>query len=463
LERLTLVVKNDVINIVRYLITTFLVFSYLSSESFAAYLEEFSEPTITAVATSASYDLYVDPYSGTTSESSPITAYVPIGNSGGDPDNYEYTFHAITTTDSNVNFLNKNGTIYSGSLRFNFNVVLDGAVSQYINLAWENDSGEWEVFNADPGEGGPVQTSSNGTNTFTISFEKLCSVSNAPLDCDDSFENTSNNPSATEELMVFAFVDDDNKTGADINPSDYTGVFYKLKFSNKIYSSSRIYLNSLSKGDTKLYASFDGFDITDDYLKTYVYLRENSTTEEDPNISTSSYTMLSEPTTGASRLSLSSLTDIDSTQTSGSLTIPNLTNDVNYSVRIVFCDKYGFCSRLSNAKSERPEPLEALLEGQACYLLTAGFEGGHEVIDFFRVFRDKVLSKFFFGQAFTQLYYNTAPSLTDAIAKSSFLKSSIRFSACILYSVFKYWWVWLTLLITTLIVFIKRGEQYGRP
>lgn len=466
MERLTLVVKNAVIKRVNKLIKIFFFALIFNQNNFAAFVEDFFNtqgPKVTLVGTTVaaspytssgiSNDLFVDPMgSNTSSESNPITVYVPIANPDGTPNNLNYTLYSTNGGKDRENFFTKEGTDYYGLLQFNFNIALEGDAFRYLKVAW-NDDGTWKDFTGTSEQGGPTQLTSDGQYVYQVPFNQICgTVDNSNFDCDTIFENTVDNPSATGEFQIFAYLDTDSGTDSDVNVSDFRGTYYTVKLSNQIISSGRIFLNNISKGDTKLFINFTGFDFSDDIQQTFVYLTENSSTE-DAN---------SAQTMADLSLTRGNLTDIDSTITDGNITVDELENDVTYSIRLVYCDKFGFCSTLSNALSETPESLEALLQAQACYLLTAGFEGGHPIIDFFRKFRDRILSKYFFGQAFTTFYYNTAPLLTGYINNSPKLKKAIRVFAKIMYGVFKFWWVWPTLLIAGLMLFIRRGEEYGR-
>ena len=108
-------------------------------------------------------------------------------------------------------------------------------------------------------------------------------------------------------------------------------------------------------------------------------------------------------------------------------------------MRLYYRDKFGFASLLSKRINQTPENIETLLETQQCYLLTAGFNGDHPVVRFFRDFRDTILMKYWLGRTFINFYYETAPQYTGYILKTPWLQMMIRSISTSLYYTLRFW------------------------
>ncbi len=117
----------------------------------------------------------------------------------------------------------------------------------------------------------------------------------------------------------------------------------------------------------------------------------------------------------------------------GLLDIKGLQNNTTYNVAVGLTNKYQFASRTSASLAQTPLPIEALLQKQACFLLTAGFHGGHPVVSYFRKVRDEVLMKSGPGRAFVQWYYKSAPPMAPTIHNSPVLSAMIRGAAYMAY------------------------------
>ena len=102
-------------------------------------------------------------------------------------------------------------------------------------------------------------------------------------------------------------------------------------------------------------------------------------------------------------------------------------------------------SDLSASLVGSPQNIETFLEEQSCYLLSAGFQNDHYVLDYFRKFRDEVLMHHPVGQWLVKAYYHTSPKYAHYIYKSHLLSAVVRFLGHIIYFIFKYWFIILSL------------------
>src|SRR5690606_14454154 len=122
----------------------------------------------------------------------------------------------------------------------------------------------------------------------------------------------------------------------------------------------------------------------------------------------------------------SQLLDLESTSTSGEVTIKPLVNGVTYEIVLLLEDKFQLATQVSAPLTETPQAIEALLEKQACYILSAGFQEEHFITNYFRKLRDKVLLKTTLGTSFVDWYYRTAPHYTPFIYSSPGIAFVVR-------------------------------------
>ncbi len=152
--------------------------------------------------------------------------------------------------------------------------------------------------------------------------------------------------------------------------------------------------------------------------------------------------------------------------TSGDLTVDDLTNNTTYYFAIASVNKFLFATKLTASHGVEPKPFEELLDQQQCYLLTAGFQNPHYVLDYFRSLRDNVLLKNKFGKIFVFWYYSTAPKYAHIIKNSSILSALIRLAGYVGYFLIKYFM--MVLFVTIMLTFIalwfkilRRGHARG--
>lgn len=269
-----------------------------------------------------------------------------------------------------------------------------------------------------------------------IEIENLCTI----VDC----TNLRSGTSATKNVLVYYFLDSQSNRGldTDISPSSETGgVFLRLNMSARIPSSS-ITLQDIRRGDGRVVAVFTGTTISD-FRRTLAVV--NGTGANLPDNDTIQ---------AAFAVSGTNLLDIESAATSGEVTIRPLVNGVDYEAAILFEDKFQFATKISNVLQARPELIEALLEKQACYILSAGFQEEHFITDFFRSIRDKILLKTQFGMSFVDWYYSTAPVYAPLVYSSPLLAFVVRCAAFALWFIINF--ALLIGVITLVIALFKK-------
>ena len=110
----------------------------------------------------------------------------------------------------------------------------------------------------------------------------------------------------------------------------------------------------------------------------------------------------------------------------GPFFIGDLANGREYCLGILIETKHQFASQISNVLCQTPESIEAFLESQDCYLLSAGFKREHYVIRYFQDFRDRHLLRYPWGRALAQWYAQSAPQYALLISHNDILSAFVR-------------------------------------
>tara|TARA_R110000868_G_C10932354_1_gene766492 strand:- start:158 stop:1432 length:1275 start_codon:yes stop_codon:yes gene_type:complete len=259
---------------------------------------------------------------------------------------------------------------------------------------------------------GPTAFSSNTSQVLTwaqVSIANICTYTN----CD----NLNTGTTKTEDYVFYFFLSSTPfsiGTGDTFNVNETGGAYLKGNFSVRLPTAT-ITINEIRRGDGRLKALFTGATITD-FNRTVAVINGSGTTV------TGGANVGSELNVAGSEL-----LDLETASTSGEANIKPLVNGVLYSIGMALEDKYQLTTVLSNVPaSVAPAQIEALLEKQACYILSAGFGEKHFITDYFRGIRDKILLKTAFGTGFVDWYYNTAPRYTPLIYSSPIVAFVVR-------------------------------------
>ena len=288
----------------------------------------------------------------------------------------------------------------------------------YASVQDPNDSANYKI----------VTTASSAFESQTetelfwhpILFDRLCNS----IDCSDLLTGTSH----TEDVLIYFFLDEQSNRGfgTDVDPSVQTGgVYLRLYLSVRI-PIAIVTLNELTRGDTRLKVSFEGQTI-DDFDRFLGLVNANGAGNLPAGGS---------PVQDALMVMGTELRDFEQLITSGEVNLTGLENGVAYEVSLAFEDKFLMASPISDAFSEVPMEIEALLEKEACYILSAGFAEEHYITDFFKKVRDKIMLKSILGRSFVDWYYETAPHYTPLIYSSALLSWFVRCGAYII------WFCW---------------------
>lgn len=344
------------------------------------------------------------------SSSSPVKFYVPIDNSDNSLDE---RFTLGTPSDYMPSL--QNATTFLAYSRHRLLIDNDdGNVAMYAAI--KKSDTEFLIFHkfSEPLSDG----------LFSINYANICTYAsnfNSAFNCDDY--DSGNSGTKTTQVYLFQSTDNaiDTTAGNLINPSSTTGgLFLEIYWATKLPggTSSVMTQTELKKGDQNLRASYTSTGISSSDIKqVFACVKENSSLGGN-QVSTQ----------GCFR-GTSLFKELGTTATSGEGTIRDLTNGVTYFVSVGIETNYHVATLLSNEISQSPLQIEALLAKQQCYILSAGFQEEHFVVDFYKMIRDRFLYKFSWGQSLIYWYYKTAPQYTQFIINSDYLAFAIRMMA----------------------------------
>ena len=132
--------------------------------------------------------------------------------------------------------------------------------------------------------------------------------------------------------------------------------------------------------------------------------------------------------------------------------------DDKYNFSLAMMNKYQFVSLLSNSMAKSPEKIEALLEKQACFIMTAGFGEEHFVIDYFRHIRDEFLLTNILGKKIVGLYYMYSPHYAKMIYQNENARWWVRMISYGAYYLMNYFG-FLLLIMGFAILAVKKSRK----
>lgn len=379
--------------------------------------------TVTGL-TSASLNLTAEGPSGdATSVDAPAKLYLPIQNDGSANSGSASNLYYISAISSVFDVSNTAHVAYI-PLRIN----TPGGVDRYLYVAVKDTTATPNVYRPIKmyGTGALAQGLTNSDITFSFSPADICSK--LPTECTTL---VSNSTSKTEKsFIVYFFLSSQSSYGAG-DTIDVTslsnGIYFQVFVSNRVYNDSdlRITISNLRSGDKRVIFDYTASaTITSATAKSVrVYLHDGAPGVQNSPLASYSGSVLSQ--------------EFPYVQNS-ELTVTNLTNGDSPRLSVFFLDKYNFATTLSGDVVGSPKEIEELLKKEGCFLLTAGFGEEHYVIEYFRHFRDDVLSKNVLGQMFISTYYELAPKYALSIYKNETIRFAIRGAAYILYFLFNY-------------------------
>lgn len=357
------------------------------------------------------------------SSSAPTTVYVPIKN----------------TTNANQSIIanaanelpNFGGLNWTGNIAVELNANNTTGTDYYLYAAVQDSGSTYKLIRTN---GDLIPHNTNVDHTFWFSMSEFCTVANC-----------ANSTITTLEKSVFFFLAS-SQPAASFSVDSLTGQYFKFKFSS-VVNSQPISLNDLRRGDERLIMEYSNGPVLNDFYEVVVFKYSSTAGVVSQN------TYAGAVAAGGSIIVNS---EASTMPTSGYYTVKNLQNGVKVNLALAFVDKFQFATYFSNSRMATPEQIDVFLEKQGCYLLSAGFQEEHYVLEYFKKFRNEVLLKSSLGKNFVSFYYGTAPQYTSYIYNSPVLSALVRGLAYGLYFIFNFF---PYLLILSLIPLFFLGRR----
>jgi hypothetical protein len=297
-----------------------------------------------------------------------------------------------------------------------------GVTGKYLYAAARKGSDSYQVVKFDSG-GNPYANITNTNITFSISPAEICDQ--VAGDC-TSFPTQVSNKTYDLYFFLSTTTPAGLPVGSPITLTDYPdGIFFEVKMSNQVYQAASVtpIISKVTVGDRRLIVSYSsaGGILDSDSVRIYLHTAVPGPVNQPIKSYTGDLT--------AEKYNYN---------TAGDITLRDLKNDTDYTISVLYVNKYKFGTVLSDDVTGRPLEIQELLKKESCFLLTAGFGEEHFVIDYFRKFRDRVLSKYTLGRMFIKNYYEYAPKYALMIYEHDFIRFGIRASSYSLYFVFNY-------------------------
>ena len=262
---------------------------------------------------------------------------------------------------------------------------------------------------------------------FDLPISTLCNHQDV-LPCSDFVGQRGG--SIQRNLDIYLFMSTDHQLTRITNEEDYTGgVYLIISFSNNIIDKGQgdlsISIGNITRGDGSLFLEFNRNDI--DNFRTLMALVQELTPEQ-PLTALGDNTVQSYLSAPNMRTHYPELEDLE-----GVVSIPGLNNGQRYAIGLVAVDSYQFATRVPPMLEGTPVETHEVLKQEGCYILSAGFDKDHFIVDYFRLIRDMVLKRFSLGQRLIRAYYKTAPDWVPIIKRSSLLKALVQTGAWALF------------------------------
>jgi hypothetical protein len=290
---------------------------------------------------------------------------------------------------------------------------------RYFFLAFKTNSGTYRVFT-------PTQTL-NDVNNQAISFTlgDIASVDSSVL----NLTPTTTTSDINESLTIFVFSSNGQSVGDQIDLGQTgapTGVYINLTFNSTVEPNSLI-LNGIDRGDTMLSIDFDRSLITTLPFQQQLYqLLLINFGATDPNLDSLGHNY-------QTIIPKIKKVDLLAQPLDTSADFYDLTNGELYFLSIALLNKFQYVNLVPSPLSDTPFELMAFLKQKNCYLISAGFQRNHYVLEYFRKFRDQYLLKREWGKSFVEWYYDWSPKYAPTIYKHPLLAKMVRGGAYSLY------------------------------
>lgn len=347
----------------------------------------------------------------------------------------------------------------------------DADSAEYFYLAVSDDStggdyiivnvAESSIFTSLGDRIGPVSV--DITTSLFVPFEELCSSGHGY--CHGAFSAFTTSAAGTQtstEQLVFLFSSSDPnlQEGSTINVDDFEdGIFLELHFGNIIPTTlSGFTYDDLVAGDSSASATLSGvlannFSNLDEIYRV-VFLASTQAITAGQGLYQSPQS--SDLIVDYDPTSAQWPENFDETQGEGTFLIPSLSNGTSYHVAASIANNYQFVSGLTASKTVSPFEASAFLKEKSCFIVAAGFQKNHFVLDSFRWIRDHLLLADHGGKIFVSWYYRVGPQWARLVLQDSRIQKKVKLFS---YGVFTLLGLALILSLSFLVFFIVRGSS----
>lgn len=355
-----------------------------------------------------------------TSETDPFKIYVPMGGTGGAGAGLE---QRNQLTLSPRTYIPINPGAGSSYVLFQLSLTNTSLNTETLKAAIKNygSSTSYKIIDLKYVHTVPANSSSTVDSVFDIA--NICVLTT--LDCTKINLAVTATGANYGEFIVYYFLTSSSvyTVDSDMTPSSESGgIFVKYHFSDQLPQGSLV-INKVYNGDSRAFIDFSGGEniskMGDKVHQTMIYKNTG--------------TQVAGGTIGGTVGGIDNIHSLVAPTYNGLLDIQNLANNTDYYFSVALVNKFSFHNPLSATALAHPEPIEALLKKQACFLLTAGFAGNHPVVEYFRYIRDHYLLNYSLGKILVNTYYEWAPKYAQDILARPWLSAGIRAVAQSLY------------------------------
>lgn len=355
-----------------------------------------------------SLPMVVDAADGST-ENTAIKVYVPLG--GDNPANTQVT-RSILASSTLLPKAPVGGTVSSYVL-MQLTLTNTTADTQYLWAAVKDTSNAYRTIDSQTVHSLGGNSTGNVDSVFDI--KNICPMTNNCLSIGNATTASGTN---SGQYIIYYFLTSSstmasNTTIDPANADSSGGVYVKFFFSD-LMPTGNTTINRIYNGDSRVFIDVTSGTITQmgDYIYKTMVLKHTG--------------LVAAASTTVGAVGVSNIHSLLPPTQNGLLDVQNLSNNTDYYFSVSLVNKFSFHSPLSASAYARPEPIEALLQKQACFLLTAGFAGNHPVVEYFRHIRDDYLLSFSLGKSFVNSYYRWAPQYAQFILDRPWLATFIR-------------------------------------
>lgn len=375
-------------------------------------------------------------------ENDPIKVYVPLG--GDNPANTQVTRLILASST-----LLPKAPLAGASSYVLIQLSLSNSTNdtQYLWAAIKDASNVYKTIDLQTVYSLAGNTTSNVDSVFDI--KNLCLI--GTVNCTGINQATTAAGVNSGQYIIYYFLtsSDSMTSNTTVSPSDYAGGLYVKYYFSDVLPTGTTTINKIYNGDGRVFIDMRSGSISQmgDFIYKTMILKHSG--------------VVASASTTIGAVGVSNIQSLGPPTLNGLLDVQNLTNNTDYYFSVSLVNKFLFHSPLSASVYARPEPIEALLQKQACFLLTAGFAGNHPVVEYFRHIRDHYLLHFSLGKSFVNFYYAWAPSYAQSILDRPWLAASIRALAHSLYFILN-WGIIFAFILLAFILKIKYQRKIVR-